>query len=135
MSETNFLFNIICITETWCSNDEIKSNSNLHLPNFEIIPLERKIKKRGGGVLIYIKKNLDYTIRNDLSVSDGDKEIVTVEFLNKDSKNILLSCCNRPPAGDSENLSMFLKNELIEKSILEKKKSFIIGDFILNCLT
>ena len=52
----------------------------------------------------------------------------------ENDKNILLSCCYRPPSGDSENLSAFLLNKIIEKSISEKKKSYIIKDFNMICL-
>ena len=39
-----------------------------------------------------------------------------------------------PPSGDSENLSAFLQNQIIEKSVSEKKMSYITGDFNMNCL-
>lgn len=41
IEETSNIFNIICITETWCSSDDVK-NSNLHLPGFNLISLARK---------------------------------------------------------------------------------------------
>ena len=62
-----------------------------------------------------------------------DKEILTIEISRENDKNILLSCY-RPPNGDSENLSTFLQNKIIEKSVSEKKISHIIGDFNRNCL-
>ena len=40
----------------------------------------------------------------------------------------------RPPNGDSEHLSGFLQNKIIEKSVSEKKISYIIGNFNMNCL-
>ena len=70
---------------------------------------------------IYIHKRLNCNLRNDLCVSDKDKEILTIEISRENDKNILLSCCYRPPNGDSENLSMFLQNNIIEKSVSEKK--------------
>ena len=85
-------------------------------------------------MLIYIHKSLGYNLRNGLCVSDKDKEILTIEISRKNDKNILLSCCYRPPSGDSENLSAFLQNKIIEKSVSEKKMSYIIGDFNMNCL-
>ena len=112
----------------------LKSNTNLHLPNFDIISQERKTNKRDGGLLIYIHKSLAYNLHNDLCVSDKDKEILTIEISKKNNKNILLSCCYRPPCGDSENLSTFLQNKIIEKSVSEKKMSYITGDFNMNCL-
>ena len=83
------------------------NSSNLHLPNFNIISQERKTNKCGGGVLTYIHKSLKCNLRNDLRVSDKDKEILTIEISRENYKNILLSCCYRPPNGDSENLSTF----------------------------
>ena len=65
------------------------------------------INKRDGGVLIYIYKRL---------------------------KCNLLSCCYRPPNGDSENLNMFLQKNIIKKSVSEKKINYTIGDFNMNCL-
>ena len=110
LRDSNNSFNVLCITEIWCTDSTLKSNTNLHLPNFDIVSLERKTNKRGGGVLIYIHKSLEYNLRNDLCVSDKEKEILTIEISRKNDENILLSCCYGPPSGDSENLSAFLQN-------------------------
>ena len=104
------------------------------IPNFDIISQERKTNKHGGGVLIYIHKSLAYNLRKDLCVSDKDKEILTIEISRENDKNILLRCCYRPPSRDSENLSAFRQNKIIEKSVSEKKMSYIIGDFNMDCL-
>ena len=116
-------FNVFCLTETWCKDSTLKSNTSLHLPNFDIISQERKTNK-----------SLACNLRNHLCVSDKDKEILTIQISKENDKNILLGCCYRPPSGDSENLSAFLQNKIIEKSVLEKKMSYIIGDFNMNCL-
>ena len=39
-----------------------------------------------------------------------------------------------PPNGDIENLSTFLQNKILEKSVSEKTISYAIGDFNMNCL-
>ena len=67
-------------------------------------------------------------------VADKDKEILSIEISRENDKNILLSFCYRLPSGDSENLSTFLQNKIIEKSVSEKKTSYITGDFNMNCL-
>ena len=76
------------------------------LTGFDSAPYERIKKSRGGRV---IKKNLSYNIRKDLSESDKHKEILSVEISYKNSSNILLRCCYKPPKGDNDVLSMFLK--------------------------
>ena len=80
LRDSNNSFNVLCITETWCTDSTLKNNTNLHLPNFDIISQERKTNKRGGGVLIYIHKSLTCNLLNDLCVSDKDKEILTIEI-------------------------------------------------------
>ena len=134
LRDSNSNFNVLCLAETWCTDSTLMSNTNLHLPNFNIISQERKINKRGGRVLIYIHKSLAYNLRNDLYVSDKQKEILTIEISRENDKNILLSCYYMPPCGDSENLCAFLQNKIIEKSVSEKKMSYIIGDSKMNCL-
>ena len=71
-----------------------------------------------------------YKIRKDLSISDKDKEILTIEAISKESKNILLSCCYRPPKGITENLTACLTS-IFQEVQNEKKERF--GDFNLNC--
>ena len=60
-----------------------------------------------------------------------DKEIFTIKISSENDKNIL-SCRYRLPNGDSENLSEFSQNRIVEKSISEMKISYIIGDFNMN---
>ena len=73
-----------------------------------------------------------FKIRNDLSISDNDKEIITLEIINKESKNVILSCCYKPPNGNNEHLSTFLNN-IFEKAFHEKKQCYLLGDFNINC--
>ena len=69
-----------------------------------------------------------------MCVSNKDKEILTIETSRENDENIFLSCCYRPPNGGSENLSTFLQNNIIEKSVSGKKISHMIGGFNINCL-
>jgi hypothetical protein len=133
LEETENIFNIICVTETWCSSNELKNNSNFHLKNFELVSVERQTDKRGGGVLIYVKENIEHNVRSDLCVSDKDKEIATIELIINKEKNILISCCYRPPDGACENFSCYLQNNIFHAGNNEQKKNFIIGDFNMDC--
>ena len=51
-----------------------------------------------------------YKIMKDLSITDKDKEILAIEIIIKESKNMLLSCCYRPPTGITENLTAYLSS-------------------------
>ena len=115
------------------SNTELQNSSNLSRTEFNSVPYERSKKSRGGGVLIFIKKNLSYKIRKDLSESDEHKEILSLEILYKNPSSILLSSCYQPPKGDNDILSMFLK-QIFKKSTAEKKPYYLIRDLNKNCL-
>ena len=105
LEECELVFNIICVSETWCSNTKLQNNLNLSLAGFDSVPYERSKKSwREGRVLIFIKKELSYKIRKDLSESDEHKEILSVETSYKTSSNILLSCCYKLPKGDKHVL-------------------------------
>ena len=88
LRNSNCSFNVLCITKTWRTDSTPKNNTNLHLPNFDIISQERKTNKRGDGMLIYIHGNLTCNLRNDLCVSDKDKEILKIKIPGKNDKNI-----------------------------------------------
>ena len=81
--------------------------------------------------MIFTKKNLSYKIRKDLSESDEHKEKLSLEVSYKNSSNILLSCCYKPPKGDNGILSMFLK-KVFKKYTAEKKLYYLIGDLNMN---
>ena len=133
LEESKHPFNVICLTETWLNDHEFKTNSNYHLPNYEGIHYERKTNKRGGGVLMYIRNDLSYKIRNDLCTSDGDREILTIELLTKSMKNIIVSCCYKPPDGNWKNHCDHLQ-KILTNATMENKIYFVTGDFNLNCL-
>ena len=59
------------------------------------------------------------------------RKLLLLKVLGKMIKDFLLSCCCRPP---NCGLSGFLQNKIKEKFVLEKKISYIIGDFNMNCL-
>ena len=64
-------------------------------------------------------------LRNDLCVSNKGKEILTIEISRENY---------RPTNGDIQNLSAFGQNNIIGKSVSEKKISYIIRDFNMTCL-
>ena len=38
LEECDFIFNIICVSETWCQNTELQNNSNLSITGFDSVP-------------------------------------------------------------------------------------------------
>ena len=79
---------ILMINET--KLDSTIHDNEVHLTGFEIVRTDRKVNGRnGGGVCIYLRTNLNYKIRNDLS---NDKlECLTIEITKPRSKAFLVS--------------------------------------------
>ena len=48
---------------------------------------------------------------------------------------MFLGSCYRSPSGDCETLGSLLQHSIIEKSVLEKKISYILVDFNMNCFS
>ena len=71
-----------------------------------------------------------YKIRKGLSISDKGKEILTIEIISKESKNMLFPCCYIPLKGINEKLTAYFTS--IFQGVQNEKKSFIISDFNLT---
>ena len=112
---------------------EFKTNSNYQFPHYEGIHYDRETNKSGVGVLVYIRNDLTYKIRNDLCISDGDREILTVELLTKSMNNIIVLCCYKPPDDNWKTHCDHLQ-EILTNSTMGNKLYFVTGDFNLNCL-
>ena len=51
-----------------------------------------------------------YQNNKNLFVSDGNNECVPVEIEKKNSKDLLITCCYRPPSGAIKGLNSYLEN-------------------------
>ena len=71
LEESSFIFNLICLSETWSTNENFNNNSTFQLQNYDAIHFQRKLAKRGGGLLIYVKNNITYKVREDLNISNS----------------------------------------------------------------
>ena len=82
LGECQYKFSIICLTETWCSDETFRNNSNFQLDEYDSIHLGRK-NKRGGGICLYVHNSLSFKTRNDLSIINEDIENLCIEIINK----------------------------------------------------
>ena len=131
LSSLNYCFSIICFSETWL-NDRNVDNSNYKLPNCSSIH-QIRTHSRGGGVSIYIHKDFEFKIRNDLSINCKDVESLGVELLHDKTKNTLFNVLYRPPNGQIETFENFLRH-LFHENKNSNKNFHIAGDFNLNLL-
>ena len=77
-----FEFKVICITETWCSDNSMNHNL-FELPQYKSIHQVSRSGK-GGGIAVFLHESLTFNIIHDLSVNNTDIEALCVEIINKE---------------------------------------------------
>ena len=90
----NIPFQIIGLAETWLNEN---NKDCFTMNNYEYFGSNR-LEKRGGGVCLYVSKELEYKIRNDLTKNIEDMiETKFIEIVNNNGKNIIVGVIYRPP--------------------------------------
>ena len=97
----DFEFSIISLTETWCLDDP-RNESLFKLNNYTSIHQSRYSDRNGGGTCIFIHNSLIFKKRSDLCVNNNDIESLTIEIINKNTKNIIVNVTYRQPAGNTK---------------------------------
>ena len=118
-------FDVITLNETRL--DDSVLNGEVEIPGYDIVRRDRN--RNGGGVAIYIRNNIPFTIRKDLM--PDNLELLCVELKKPKSKPLLISTWYRPPNSSCELLNDF---EQFLKLDDENKEIIITGDFNCNLL-
>ena len=132
LSNFKFTFPIICLTETWL-NDINKQH--LHLPNYQH-EFRYRTKKSGGGVSIFIRNNLSFSTRDDLSTMEDCFESVFAEIDHREisaDRNIVIGCIYRPPKTSINDFNKSL-NRILNSLSTENKHCYLCGDFNVDLL-
>ena len=117
---------ILAINET--KLDASIHSNEVNLPGYEIIRKDRCINGRhGGGVYMYLRNNLNFSIREDLM---NDKlECLIIEISKPRSMPFLVGTWYRPPNSPRELLNLF--EDTIDRIDAENSELYLLGD--LNC--
>ena len=115
---------VLIINETRL--DSTIDNQEVNITGYEIIRNDRKINgRKGGGVCIYVRCNINYILRDDLEIEKLESLVIQV---NKPrSKPILISTWYRPPDTPTAIFDNF--EELIAKMDSTGHEIFLLGDF------
>ncbi|KAK2561925.1 hypothetical protein P5673_015345 [Acropora cervicornis] len=102
---------ILLINET--KFDSTVHDSDVYIPGFEIVRKDRRVNgRKGGGVCIYLRTNLNYRIRDDLN--DDDLECLIVEISKPQSSAFLVGTWYRPPNSPPERFNENQANNAIK---------------------
>ena len=101
--------------------DSTVHDSDVYIPVFEIVRKDRRVNgRKGGGVCIYLRTNLNYRIRDDL-IND-DLECCIVEISKPRSSVFLVGTWYRPPNSPPERFNEF--ENVIDKIDAESKELY-----------
>lgn len=122
-------FSIIGVSETWLKdiNDPLVKLKGYAMEGF------CRQHKRGGGVALYIKNDLTYKTRHDLSLNSDKFESCFVEIVNPTSGNIIVGTVYKPPDIVCSDFTDSF-NDILAKVHNDRKKVYIMGDFNINLL-
>ncbi len=113
---------IICFTETWF-NSTISNSA--FCPNFNIFRCDRPPGKAGGGVAIFVPKNISCSLVPDFTVSNDLFESICVRCSSSVHSPLYICCVYRPPHyhPNFQNFITFLS-----KLWSHKGRLVIVGD-------
>ena len=116
-------FQIIGISETRLKKTQ-ETTTNIHLENYNIV--HAPTESANGGLLLYIKKAINYKLRPDLIIyKKRELESAFTEIIQKDSKNIVMGRIYRHPCLQQNKFNDEYLKPLSEKLTIEKKRSYI----------
>ena len=120
LAESNI--DVLCLSETWL--DSTIPDSQIHIPGYT---LERKDRNReGGGVLMYIRHDISYDVRYDITSVSSHVENLWVEVKLSPTLPCLISCMYIPPSSRIEYLNGML--DILDKATAEDKNIIIPAD-------
>ena len=132
MENLNINFTVIGLTETW------HTNATVGLYTFDGYNAEyhNRENRRGGGVALYVKDNVEYYNRPDLNIMSHNMETLFIE-ISKDSigrdGNVIVGVIYRPPDTDVTKFNESMDN-ILSKIKNEKKCCYFLGDYNINLL-
>ena len=123
------------LTESWLT--DAVSDQYLAIPKYNFVRMDRCAttgKRRGGGIIVHIKDNINAVMVPELSISDARVELIMLRLSLNYTRPIYIMCVYRPPdqnALEFINIMDGFINSMYEKPFFELN---IIGDINLNLM-
>ena len=143
LSELTIAFSgvdVICVVETWLS--DIVNNDTIAIPGYHIFRQDRNIlvensyKKRGGGIVIYVRNNIaSYCNIMKESNCDVSLEQLWVKIQKPNMKKMVIGAIYRPPSsGVTAGMDMLNNTcrDIMGGKRDTKNDIVIVGDFNID---
>ena len=129
------LLDIITVEETWLSEP---LEPLVQMNGYSFVSKHKNKCKEGGGIGIYVKNEIDYNKRDDLSCPKEYEDLFDYMFIEVKQKaplkNILVGVFYRPPGGDTVNILTDHLKVLLPKITNENKTIVLTSDMNINLL-
>ena len=117
-------FDILSFSETWLS--DTVSDDEIVIPGYNCVRRDRQ-EKSGGGVAIFCRDSINFTVREYLNNANG---AVWIQVNRKNCKPLVVGCIYRPPDQATNN---FVDN--FSESLSKIDSNFdkvVLGDFNID---
>ena len=125
----NYKFSVIALSETWLKTS---ATDYWSLPGYELVVNNRQ-GKIGGGVALYVRSELKFKIKRELTFSEEALETLFIEICYPKVKNILTGVVYKPPQVNHNSFAPLLQR-LLFLTNSKDINCFISGDFNINLL-
>ena len=123
----NYNCSVIGLSETWFSDH---SPSLVSLPDYNLV-VNNRPDKAGGGVGMFISRQFEYEVRNELTFMNSNIETIFVEIIIPGNKNIIIGTFYRPPRSNSNDFLNCMQ-QILTDPVVQNKQCFFMGDFNIN---
>ena len=117
-------FDVFIANETWL--DESFSNKHIEILNYDVIRRDRN--RQGGGVCIYIKSDMKYTVLNGYGV-DLESAWISIDI---DAEKFVIGTIYRPPSAVKNYDDKIF--DTLEKLTVTYDNVILLGDLNIDCL-
>lgn len=128
-------FDILSFTETWL-DDNLEQLAAFE--KYKAIFKHKVGRKEGGGIAIYIKEDLNYSHRLDLSIPSDKQHLFDCIFIEISSptlkKKVIVGIFYRSPSFNSIPEFTTILSELLEQISQENKEVILLGDTNIDLL-
>ena len=88
------VFDVLALSETWLSPNI--THNEVDIPGYTVARKDRtgSAKLNGGGVLLYVRENIPFTVKNDLAAKN--EELLWIEINRPKCKPLLIAAAYKP---------------------------------------
>ena len=129
----DFDFDVICISESLLTKD-LDPKISINIDGYQA-PISTPTEGSKGGVLMYVKNNINFKPRPDLNIyKSKELESAFIEIINDKSANDIVGVIYRHPCMPSPEFIDVHLRSIFDKISNQNKKVFIAGDFNFDLL-